>query len=391
MRSARIIQPSLPGGQPVREVLVSVRAGPCLSKRVALPRIWLCGMTNSACSREAASSCMARVRFWPRRCRAASRSSAMPAARAVEVASSRVRAGARSSRAPWANDHVAAEGGCEAQTGERGGGGDDGFVRASPPEAGTMLFRIPRTRRCRSSGDQSSAAKSVSLARAGCRSQGRRRTGHRREGMNGKRASVWNFGEKAFCLPWHAARRADPFWFVGLGVDRALQGRHSGFPSADRRADLRTGMCRTAPCGAWEGRNPSPRKASPAAHAEAGPMPCSLRVGGPAPSAGWELQRRIGGGIKRSRHRGLGAAVLGLPRRCRRTPGSPGMTWLSSAQAPKSMRRQRSEQKGRKGLAGVHLTGFEQVGQTTMRGVSSAIGKLQIAGVESLDGRIEVG
>ena len=39
---------------------------------------------------------------------------------------------------------------------------------------------------------------------------------------------------------------------------------------------------------------PSPRKASPAAHAEAGPMPCSLRVSDTASWAGWELQRPVG-------------------------------------------------------------------------------------------------
>ena len=41
---------------------------------------------------------------------------------------------------------------------------------------------------------------------------------------------------------------------------------------------------------------PSPRKASPAAHAEAGPMPCSLRVSDTASWAGWELQRSFGWG-----------------------------------------------------------------------------------------------
>ena len=55
-------------------------------------------------------------------------------------------------------------------------------------------------------------------------------------------------------------------------------------------------------------------------------------------------------------------------------PSSPsscsttGMLYSPVAQAPRSWRRQRSEQKGRKRLSGVHVTGVPQQGQLTTGG-----------------------
>ena len=42
------------------------------------------------------------------------------------------------------------------------------------------------------------------------------------------------------------------------------------------------------------------------------------------------------------------------------------MAWLSLAQAPRSISLQRSEQKGRVGVFGLHSTGAPQVGQATV-------------------------